>query len=111
MKKGISTLILGAATLVTAFICSGCTQMPTEKHSVSDMRPQIAFKVATDGAHSARILLDGLDVGALENYLEGVAAVRILPGTHTLRVVSGNAILLDERFYIGDGVNRTFIVK
>jgi hypothetical protein len=110
MKKGFSTL-LGAATLVAAFTGGGCTQMPTEKQSVSDMRPQIAFKAATDRAHAARILLDGLDVGALNDYLEGVAAVRILPGTHTLRVVSENAVLLEERFYIGDGVNRTFIVK
>jgi hypothetical protein len=110
MKKGIRTLT-GAATLVAAFASGGCTQMPTEKQGMSDLRPQIAFKVAGDRAHSARILLDGLDVGMPDDYLEGVAAVRILPGTHTLRVVSGNAVLLDEQFYIGDGVNRTFIVK
>lgn len=110
MKKSMSGLV-AAGALISAFVCAGCTQMPTEKQGMSDLRPQIAFKAVGDRAHSARILLDGLDMGLVDNYIEGVAAVRILSGTHMLRVVSGNDVLLDEKFYIGDGVNRTFIVK
>jgi hypothetical protein len=37
--------------------------------------------------------------------------VRILPGTHVLRVVLGAELVLEEKFYLGDGVNRAFIVK
>jgi hypothetical protein len=89
----------------------GCTQMPTEKQGVSDIRPQISFKAADSQKHSARVLIDGLDMGSLGTYLEGVAALRIVSGTHQVRVVNGNQILLDEKFYSGDGVNRTFIIQ
>lgn len=85
--------------------------MPTEKHSVSDMRPQIAFKAESKQNHMARVIVDGLDMGAVSDYLDGIAAVRVLPGTHQLRVILGTHILLDEKVYLGDGVARTFIVK
>jgi hypothetical protein len=110
MKKSMTALIL-AAGVMAALVCAGCTQMPTEKHGISDMRPQIAFKADRVEAHTARVVVDGLDLGPVGDYIDGVASVRILPGTHTLRVVSGNEVLIDERFYVGDGVNRTFILK
>jgi hypothetical protein len=89
----------------------GCTQLPTEKQSVSDLRPQIAFKVADVTRHSARIVINGLDMGLVGSYLEGTAALRILPGTHQLRVLMGSSVLLDEKFYVGEGVNRSFTVQ
>jgi hypothetical protein len=89
----------------------GCTQMPTEKQSVSDMRPQISFKTADTQKHSARVFVDGLDMGSLGTYLDGVSALRIVSGTHQVRVMNGTQILLDEKFYAGDGVNRTFIIQ
>lgn len=89
----------------------GCTQMPTEKQSVSDMRPQISFKTTDTQKHSARVFVDGLDMGSLGTYLDGVSALRIVSGTHQVRVMNGTQILLDEKFYAGDGVNRTFIIQ
>lgn len=89
----------------------GCTQMPTEKQGVSDIRPQISFKATDTKHHSARVFVDGLDMGTLSTYLEGVAALRIVSGSHQLRVMHGSQVLLDEKFYAGDGVNRTFIIQ
>lgn len=89
----------------------GCTQMPTEKQSVSDMRPQISFKTTDTQKHAARVFVDGLDMGSLGTYLDGVSALRIVSGTHQVRVMNGTQILLDEKFYAGDGVNRTFIIQ
>jgi len=99
-----------ALALPVAFL-HGCTQMPTEKQSVSDIRPQVSFKAADLQRHTARIFIDGLDMGALGTYIDGVAALRILAGTHQLRVVQGTQVLLEEKFYVGDGVNRTFTVQ
>ena len=110
MKKIVTALIFSGG-LVGVLIVSGCTQMPTEKQSISDMRPQISFKVSDDRTNSARVILDGLDIGAVGDYVEGSAALRILSGTHLLRVALGNQIIFEEKFYVGDGVNRTFIVK
>ena len=110
MKKIIPTLSMFAG-LAGVFTLSACTQMPTEKQSISDVRPQISFKSADDRARRARIVLDGLDMGPMEKYLEGAASLRILSGTHLLNIVLGDQIIFTEKFYAGDGVNRTFIVN
>lgn len=110
MKNILVTLLAGAC-LTTLMAAGGCTQMPTEKQSISDLRPQIAFKADNEMIRSARVMVDGLDMGAVGDYLEGSAALRILTGTHVLRVVQGNQVLLDEKFYLGDGVSRSFLVK
>jgi hypothetical protein len=113
MKKDLSALIV-VAGLTTTLVLSSCTQMPTEKQSITDVRPQISFKVDGERPHRAyhaRVLLDGLDMGPVSDYMDGATSVRILPGTHTLRVVSGDEVLIDEKFYVGDGVSRTFILK
>jgi len=34
-----------------------------------------------------------------------------LSGTHTVQVLSGSEVLLNERAYVGDGVARPFTVK
>ena len=110
MKKTITTLIM-AAGLAGMLTLSACTQMPTEKQSISDLRPQISFKAADERVRNARVMLDGLDMGPVGSYLEGAASLRILSGTHLLSIASGNHVIFQEKFYAGDGVNRTFIVN
>ena len=104
--------VLGASVaLAGAVLASGCVQYPTENASVSDMRPQISFRAEGSGVHDARIVVDALDMGRVGDYLAGEAALRVLPGTHVIRVVAGSAVLLDEKVYLGDGVGRSFSVK
>lgn len=106
MKK-----ILYAATLALLFqVFAGCVQMPTEKQGVSDMRPQISF-VAEDQHKDARVLINRVDVGRVGDFLDGVAALRVLPGSHLLTVVSANSVVLEERFYVADGVARSFVLR
>lgn len=105
--KKFAAVVLCASTL----LLGACTALPTEKQSVSDMRPQISFKATGDVALGARVVVDGLDMGSVSEFLDGVAAVRVLPGTHKLTVITGAAVLLDEKIYLGDGVNRSYIVK
>ena len=110
MKKIITSLCISAG-LAGMLTLSACTQMPTEKQSISDIRPQISFKFSNERSRSARVILDGLDMGPVGKYLEGVASLRILSGTHLLNIVSGDQVIFQEKFYAGDGVNRTFIVN
>lgn len=110
MKKTIMTLSM-AAGLAGMLTLSACTQMPTEKQSTSDMRPQISFKTPNEQTRSAHVILDGLDMGPVGSYLEGAASLRILSGTHLLSIASGNQVIFQENFYAGDGVNRTFIIN
>jgi hypothetical protein len=108
VRMTMMTTLLAGLPLMGIY---GCTQMPTEKQGVSDIRPQISFKATDTQHHSARVFVDGLDMGSLSTYLDGVAALRIVSGTHQIRVVHGSQVLLDEKFYAGDGVNRTFIIQ
>ncbi|MGE0803386.1 MAG: hypothetical protein AB7G13_32325 [Lautropia sp.] len=85
--------------------------MPTEKQSVVDMRPQISFQIASERGRTATIVLDGEEMGVAGTYPENVASMKIVPGTHHLRLQAGGETILDERFYIGDGVHRAFLAK
>lgn len=107
MKK----LMVEVALVLGMIGLSACTQMPTEKQSIADVRPQIAFNISHESLRDARVILDGMDAGTVADYSADAATLRILPGTHVLRVVLGSKTLLDERFYLGDGANRTFLVK
>jgi hypothetical protein len=110
MKK-LATVVIITSGLLGLMAIGGCTQMPTEKQSISDIRPQISFRAADERTHDARVLLNGLDMGAVRDYLEGASSLRILPGSHVLRIASGGAVIHEEKFYIADGTNRTFILK
>lgn len=103
----VGLLSLALATL------SGCVQYPTERQSVVDLRPQISFRFDPADARmsEARVLVNGLDAGRLGDFRDGTGSLRVLSGTHAVRVISGADVLLDERAYLGDGVARPFIVK
>jgi hypothetical protein len=98
------------ACLLSVFV-SACTQMPTERQSVSDIRPLLSFKTVNEGMHNARVIVDGLDMGVVGNYLDGASALRLLSGVHVVRIVLDGRVVFDEKFYMGDGVNRSILVK
>ena len=102
--------ILALASLFTA-----CVQMPTETASTVDMRPQISFRVDGDAA-SMHVLVDGLEMGLVSNYLDGGAkggghVLRVLSGTHILKVMVGDSVIHEEKLYVGDGVSKIILIK
>lgn len=105
------TYLIRCLLMCVSLLLVACVQAPTEKQSISDMRPQIAFKVNNEQVKEARVQIDGLDVGNVGSYIEGISTLRILPGTHFLRVNLGTTILLEEKFYLADGVNRSFNLR
>ena len=110
MRSPLTTLLI-AAGVAAALALGACTQMPTEKQSISDIRPQISFKVPDERVRNARVIVDGLDLGPVGNYVEGTSALRVLSGTHVLIVSLAGQVLLEEKFYVGDGVSRTFVAR
>jgi hypothetical protein len=94
----------------SAFI-TGCVQWPTEKQSISDLRPGISFKAQNSDLLDGKVTLDGLDMGQAKDYQEGVAMMRILPGPHRLNVTLNGKTILDEKIFTSDGVNQTFLLQ
>lgn len=106
ITKTLSLALLSASL-------AACVQMPTEKQSVVDQRPQISFRVtgAQPRLAEARVSVDDLDVGKVGDYIDGQASLRLLPGTHLVKVQLGQDVLVLEKAYLGDGVVRPFVVK
>ena len=94
-------------------ILTACVQYPTERQSVVDMRPKLTFRFDPTDArmNEARVYVDALDAGRMGDFLDGRGSLRVLPGSHIVRVVSGTVVLLEERVYVGDGVVRPLVVK
>ena len=109
MKKAIAVVALLFAGLSN----TACVQMPTEQQGTVDMRPRISFQfdLQDEAMADARIILNGQDVGIARDYASGLRALSVRPGSHQLQVVHGTRTLLDERFYLGDGVNRSFLLR
>lgn len=108
--RKISINLLFLFGLLSTLI-SACTQMPTEKQNITDMRPQLSFKFLDEGLRDAKIYVDGLEMGSIGEFREGIASLRILPGSHQIRINLSGQVLVEEKLYFGDGVNRTILVK
>lgn len=103
---------LTACAVALGFAAASCIQMPTEKQEVSDLRPQFSFKLAdpSDDAGRYRVFVDDLDMGSAASYVAGRNGLRVLSGTHVLRVEGGGRVVLQERVYLGDGAIRTILI-
>lgn len=105
------TVIIAISLLIGSVI--GCVQMPTEKHGIVDMRPQLSFRVVNSSldASRLRVFVDNLDMGSVASYLEGQATMRVLPGNHLVRVDDNGRAVFNERVYVSDGVSKTLLVN
>jgi len=101
------------AVVLCAGLLASCVQMPTEKQSSVDLRPQLSFSVASPGLDpmGMEIFIDGLLVGRVGTFLAGQQAVRVLSGTHVVQIVQGGVVLKEERIYIGDGMTKTLVIN
>jgi hypothetical protein len=111
-QKTIHALVVACA-LTALTTLGGCVQYPTERQNVVDLRPQVSFQFNPEDARllEARVQVDGLDAGRLGDFIDGKSALRVLPGTHVIKVVMGDMVLLEERVYLGDGVSRAMVVR
>lgn len=100
--------ILGA-TLCVAIV--GCSQIPTEKQSAVDLRPQISFRIVNENLSSAHVVVDNLDMGSVNEYLENQASLKVLPGKHVVSLYLHDRVVYQETVYVGHGNSRTIIVQ
>ncbi len=111
MKKLTAVKSLLAFVFSCAVLSVGCSQIPTEKQSAVDMRPQISFKIVNEGTRDARVFVDGLDMGPIQEYQENQSALKLLPGKHIVTLVLHDRVVYEEPVYVGHGMARTIIVQ
>jgi len=98
--------------LLLAVYFFSCIQLTTEKQEVADLRPQLSFSLADpdDDAGQYRVYVDGLDMGSAASYLTGKNGMKVLSGTHMLRVEGRGRVVLQEKIYLGDGATRAILI-
>lgn len=110
---GAKHIILTAAFAAVLGGLTACVQLPTEKQAIVDQRPQISFRI--EGAdrqfRDARVLVDDLDVGRVGDYVDGKASLRLVPGTHLIKVQHDGRVVMAEQAYLADGAVRSFQIK
>lgn len=91
----------------------GCVQMPTEKQTIVDMRPQISFRFNTADWQmgNALVFVDDREVGRVNDFVDGKSSLRVVPGTHLVRVQHEDKVFLNERVYLADGAVRPIQIK
>lgn len=104
--------LLTALPLLLALLTSACVQLPTEKQEVVDLRPQFSFALAdpSDDLGQYRVFVDGLDMGTASTYAAGKNALKVLSGTHVVKVEGRGRVVVQERVYLGDGATRTILI-
>jgi hypothetical protein len=103
MKKLVLLSIIAACL-------TACIQTPTELQSTVDNRPQLTFAAAGDAAQY-RVYVDNLAMGSASDFPAGKKALRLLSGTHVLRVEKAGKVILDEKIYLGDGTSKNIILN
>ena len=99
--------------VMSVVLCtSACIQMPSEKQEVSDLRPQLSFSLSdpSDSANAYRVYVDGLDMGSAASFLSGRNGLKVLSGSHVVRVEGRGRVMVEERIYLGDGAIRTILI-
>ena len=92
-----------AGVLSLSMALAGCSE-PTEQVQTLDERPSILVRGAPA---SARLMIDGLDFGAVTTSGGAAQAIRIQPGTHRVEVLDMGRVLLRERLFVSGGTIKT----
>lgn len=94
-------------TLMALVLVSACSY-PTTELRITDNRPAIAIKGASE---DAVLYVDGLSMGLAQQF-DGHAQVLLLePGTHKIEVISQGKVFLSEKVFLGGGEVRTLSVS
>ncbi|MCC5856482.1 MAG: hypothetical protein JJU10_12495 [Idiomarina sp.] len=103
------SLRLSGLLIIGALVGSlaSCAKEPTRHQSISDNRPQVMFEVRERmSAHEYTIYIDNLRMGTADQYQSGENALRILSGTHILRIERGGQLITEQRIYLTDGTTK-----
>jgi len=96
---------LGAVLILA--VCSACSY-PQGKVVRGDERPSIAVEGAPE---TAVLEVDGIVHGNAEDFNGDPKVLLIESGTHTVRVLDGDEVLLSQEVYVSSGETRVLTLK
>lgn len=97
--------VLLISVILTGLV--GCAY-PASELRVPDDRPSLAIRGAP---HDAILYVDGLAMGAAQQYNGKESALLLEPGTHKIEVLSKGKTLLQEKIFLGGGEQKTLSIQ
>lgn len=101
MKVRVLMLSLGLSGVLLMSACS-----VTETAQVLDDRPRVSFAYQQTSPQ-ARVYVDGIDSGAVSQFKDNEAALRVLAGTHVIGIFERGHMIYEQKLYVADGVTQT----
>lgn len=98
-------------SLIAVVIWLGACQMPSEEVVISDSSAGISFRVVPDTDQVYEVYVDGLLMGNARDFQEGESILKILPGSHVIKIVSNGAVVMEDKLYVASGANKVLVVK
>ena len=95
--------------LLASALLAGCSY-PVETANTVDNRPQVTFKTQHDASEMV-LYIDGEAMGTVNDYCAGKATLRVVSGTHEIKVRFPNGTIHVERIYVADGVTKTVVIQ
>lgn len=87
-------------------------QMPSEEVISGDNSAGLSFNlVSTDNSVTYDVFVDGLAMGKARDFLAGKAILKVLPGSHVIRVERNGQVVLEEKHYVAAGANKVLVVR
>ncbi len=107
MKIFTRIVALCFAVLLLAY-ASACVKQPIAKQETVDLRPAISFtpKSETQLTSTYAVYIDGLPMGTADQYVTGVAELRVLSGSHIVELKNNGETVLSTKIYLGDGATK-----
>lgn len=97
--------------LILATVWLTACQLPSERVVVGDNSAGLSFRVLNESDAVYEVYVDGLLMGNARDFAEGVAILKVLPGSHVVRVLSKGKVVSEEQFYVASGANKVLTVK
>ncbi|MCG8313657.1 MAG: hypothetical protein MI976_10605 [Pseudomonadales bacterium] len=99
------------SVLIVVFGLAAC-QMPSEEVISGDNSAGLSFKVVNvDDANAYEVFVDGLAMGKAKDFLAGKTILKVLPGSHVIRVERNGEVVLEEKHYVAAGANKVLVVR
>lgn len=91
------------AVIAIALTLIACSTPVTQVKSL-DLRPTLSITNAPNGSV---LQINGVTVGDAGRIASGKQAIALNPGTHHVVVTLNGQMLINEKIYLGEGLNKT----
>ena len=97
---------------IVSLMLFACHQMPSETRVVSDNSAGLSFSFSVDApGNDYQIFVDGFSMGNVKQFLKGQNILKIVSGSHIIRIEKNGREVLKEKIYVSAGTNKVLVVS